>query len=240
MKNNVIILTSGLSGSSVLAGLLARAGWWQGDETFKKRDYDTHENSQLIALNRRLFDEAGYRGHYEMVFDPADIDCFADLSARIDLSDYRDFIAQCDRHTPWLWKDPRLWLTIHLWKDVFDLGEVKFIHLTRNPLQAWIAMTIRRQIQEFGYLKRYLDGIGDSNRRFLQQQGLDFLEMQYEDLVVDPDAALRRLNDFLGSALETADLQAVYRGRLYEKPKGIRDLATAALIYVRNYRERYR
>jgi hypothetical protein len=47
MRKNVIILTSGLSGSSVLAGLIANAGYWVGDETFKKDDYDTFENREL-------------------------------------------------------------------------------------------------------------------------------------------------------------------------------------------------
>ena len=47
---NTIILTSGLTGSSVLTGLLARGGFWAGDRTAKKKDYDTFENEELIRL----------------------------------------------------------------------------------------------------------------------------------------------------------------------------------------------
>ena len=43
--DNVIILTGGLTGSSVLAGVLAAAGYWSGEDTFKKRDYNTYENA---------------------------------------------------------------------------------------------------------------------------------------------------------------------------------------------------
>ncbi len=53
MKRNVIILTSGLTGSSVLSGLISRGGFWTGD-THKKEDYDTYENKRLIELNLSL------------------------------------------------------------------------------------------------------------------------------------------------------------------------------------------
>jgi hypothetical protein len=35
-KANVIIITAGETGSSVLIGLIARAGFWTGDETFQE------------------------------------------------------------------------------------------------------------------------------------------------------------------------------------------------------------
>ena len=57
---NVIILTSGVSGSSVLTGLIAKAGYWTGDTTAKK-EYETYENQELIDLNLRLFKESGFR-----------------------------------------------------------------------------------------------------------------------------------------------------------------------------------
>ena len=56
--DNVIILTGGLTGSSALAGLLAAAGFWSGENTFRKRDYNTYENSELIRLNRQLMQRA--------------------------------------------------------------------------------------------------------------------------------------------------------------------------------------
>ena len=53
-RDSVIILTGGLSGSSALAGLLSAAGYWSGEDTFRKRDYNTYENAELIRLNRQL------------------------------------------------------------------------------------------------------------------------------------------------------------------------------------------
>ena len=64
--DNVIILTGGLTGSSALAGLLAAAGYWSGEGTFRKRDYNTYENSELIRLNRQLMQRAGAGEEYTM------------------------------------------------------------------------------------------------------------------------------------------------------------------------------
>ena len=59
MKQNLIILTGGLSGSSVLAGLINKAGYWLGTKTTKVK-YDTFENSKLVELNIKLFRNSGY------------------------------------------------------------------------------------------------------------------------------------------------------------------------------------
>ena len=240
MKKNVIILTSGLAGSSVLAGLIARGGWWVGHETFEKVDYDTFENLRVIEVNRDLFAQLGYQGNYEMVFDPAEIGLFADRRLSFDVRPFRQLLAECDTHSPWLWKDPRLWLTIHRWVDYLDLDRVCFINLTRDPLQAWISLTNRRQIQEFGYLKSYLYGIRDSNRDFLVKQGAEHLEVQYEDLLIRPEQTIGKLNWFLDATLSVTDLEAIYRGRLYRKPRGVGDALKAGLIYAKNYRKRWR
>lgn len=240
MKKNVIILTNGLSGSSVLAGLVSRGGFWTGDETFKKPDYDTYENKRLVELNLQLFEQAGYQGNYDMVFNAAEIEYFANPQRPIDPTDYRDFLAACNEHSPWIWKDPRLWLTIHYWKDLLDLDQVRFINLTRDPIQTWVSVTIRRQIQEFAYLKAYLRGIRDSIRVFFADTGAEHLEMQFEELLLRPEQTIDRLNNFLDSSLQLSDLHAVYRGELYRKPKGFGDIVKAGLIYAKNYSERYR
>ena len=60
---NVIILTTGISGSSVLTGFLAKSGLWIGDETVYKDNitgkYETYENKKLVDLNDELIDEGG-------------------------------------------------------------------------------------------------------------------------------------------------------------------------------------
>src|SRR5215472_2573129 len=100
MKKNVIILTSGLTGSSVLTGLIARAGYWTGDRTHKKKEYDTYENEELIDLNRLIFEQAAYHGNYLMDFSPDVLARIGSLSSKD--SRFAQFVQKCDQHVPWV------------------------------------------------------------------------------------------------------------------------------------------
>jgi hypothetical protein len=237
---NVIVLTAGLAGSSLVAGLLADAGYWSGDGTVKKTDYDTHENQELVELNRRLLQEAGYRGKYELVFRAEDVRDIAERTRTVDPEPYRDFIERCGPHQPWLWKDPRLWLTIRFWQRHLDTGRIAFLLATREPSQAWISQTIRRQIQTPQYCRNYMEGVRASFLEFLDQNKLAHLELIYEDLLMKPEETILRLNTFLGCDIAMQNLSRACQGRLYRKRHGLLDYVTARAIYVKNYAIRYR
>jgi hypothetical protein len=239
MRKNVIILTSGLSGSSVLTGLIARAGYWTGEETFKKRDYETFENARLIELNLRLFKEAGYKGNYLLEFSEPAMNSIASLGAKVDRAAYRSFIEHCNEHAPWVWKDPRLWLTIRFWRDLLDLDQCRFILLTRGPMQSWISSTLRRQITTYRYSRNYERKIKESILAFFADNKLSHLHLQYETLISDPAAAIDRLNRHLDTSLMVDDLKAVYHKPLYKSPRNSwAKHVKAMLIYLKNYSER--
>ena len=238
-KKNLIILTNGLAGSSVLAGLLSRGGYWLGKETFKKHDYNTYENLQLVELNKDLFKQSKYSGKYEMVFDQKDIDHFINMRDSIDPTPFSSFIDTCNEHQPWLWKDPRLWLTIHYWKPLLNLDRIQFIVLTRDPMQTWISTTIRRQIQSPAYCKNYMESIHNSIITFLEKNQLPYLDLIYEDLITAPDDTIDKINIFTGNDLTKDDLKNVFKGTLGKKQRSLFDLIKASLIYAKNYRLRY-
>ena len=240
MKKNVIILTYGLSGSSVLTGLLVRDGYWPGAKTYVKPDYDTFENVRLIELNKQLFAAAHFSGNYENSYSPEALQAVTDLRSKVDPAPFRQFIAECDQHRPWIWKDPRLWLTIRYWADLLDLENIQFVLLTRTPLQSWISYNLRRQVQSYGYAQRYCTQIEASIERFLEDRRLARHEVLFDDLIVRPEATLEGLNAFLGTRLTAEDLQAVYNQPLRRAPRSTLDLVKAAMIYARNYGERQR
>lgn len=240
MKKNAVILTTGLSGSSVLTGLIARAGYWTGDQTYKKVDYDTHENAQLVDLHLRLLRDAGYTGDYIMEFSWHAIRQVAAAYGKVDPQPYREFLETCNAHRPWVWKDPRLWLTIRFWQPLLDLDGCRFIVLTRGLMHSWISATLRRQIQTVAYLKNYLNGITDSAIAFLHDNRLPYLQLSYEQLVVQPEPTIQRINAFLETALTIEDLRTVYTKPLYSTARSPLDYAKAVGIYLKNYRQRYR
>lgn len=239
MKQNVIILTSGLTGSSVLAGLLSRAGYWTGDSTHKKKDYDTYENEELIELNLQIFKEAGYRGDYLTQFSPEGIVQIGSLFHKSCNDAYRAFIDKCNQHRPWIWKDPRLWMTIHFWRNVVNLHDCKFLVLERNYRQMWVSTMLRRQIVTYRRSRAYEQHVKDSAVEFLKNNHLTYLSVRYEDLIVHPSQTIATLNAYLETGLTIEDLKHIYRKPLYRTPaSSTRDFIKAVLIYLKNYSQR--
>jgi hypothetical protein len=237
-RPNVIILTSGITGSSILAGFLARSGYWAGHTTVKK-EYDTFENAELVRLNQQIFRQAGYAGNYIKEVSTDAIARIASMHGECNDFLYREFVRKCAEHRPWIWKDPRLWLTIYFWRHIVNMDECRFILLTRDLVQAWVSGTLRRDIRSYDSLKQYETSIKNSILSFLRGNRLPYLHITYENLVARPDQTIRQLNRHLEADLTMSDLEGVYQGPLHRSPrKSVADFAKAVLIYLRHYPER--
>lgn len=235
---NVIVLTHGWTGSSVFAALAGAAGGWLGDATKLKPDYDTFENAELVDLNQQLLRRLAPGLNHEHSFDRESITRIVLRARQADLSDCKAFVDRCNAQAPWVWKDPRLTWTVRVWAPLLDLTQVRFLILTREPLQAWISANQRRHVQSYGFTARYNGEITASNLHFVESTGSPYLCLSFEDLLLRPEATLEALNGLFGSHLSKADLRSVCKLPLGRRSRGARDLALALLIYLRNYRER--
>ncbi len=235
MKKNIVILTNGLSGSSVTTGLLSRAGYWTGDRTFAKKDYNTNENSELIKLNNTIMRELGYTDDYTQRFSREAIAMIANRSGELDPTPYREFLERCNANQPWVWKDPRLWLTIRFWKHILDIENTQFILVSRDYQQIWISELHRRDIISPAYSRAYNEGIRRALLNFFEDNKLEYFDLWYEDLIVKPERTIARLNAYLDTQLSVDDLRKDFRGELYKKPRGFKDWLTAWAIYLKNY-----
>jgi len=236
---NAIILTSGITGSSVFTGLISRAGYWTGDTTFRKSEYDTYENEELIQLNEKLLKEAGYTGDYTREFSHDAISAVASLFGKTDARAYRIFVDKCNARRPWVWKDPRLWLTIRFWKNFLKLDDCRFILITRDLMQSWVSQTLRRRIQTYRYTRYYEEGIKNSIISFFTENNLRHLHLQYDELVFHPDKTLQAINGYLQTNLTVSDLSNVYHKPLYRRARrSMLEHVKAVLIYMKNYSER--
>jgi len=238
MNKNVIVLTHGWSGSSMLAALLGTAQYWLGDETVEKSDYDTFENRRLVELNRQMMAELGVTDTFEHEFSFESVLELERRADRLDWKLYRDFVETCERRAPWAWKDPRLTLTIRAWHRLLPADRTAFIVLTRDDRQAWASSNIRRHVQSIAYTQAYNHGVTRSNVAFLEQHALPYIKLSYEDLLLAPGPTLQRLNEFLCLAMTMDDLVTVSRGKLYKKSRTFGDYIVASLIFWKNYGER--
>lgn len=236
--HSTIILTHGWTGSSVFAALLGRAGAWLGSETVVKSDYDTHENSALVDINRDLMRRFGADVDHEHHFDLDDVLRIYDRSRGANLDTLRRFVGACDSHAPWAWKDPRLTWTMRIWHEVVNRDDLRFLVLVRDPTQAWITSNLRRHIQSASFTKAYNDGITRANLQFLQERRLPHLVCCFEDLLMAPSETLSRMNELLDCNLGMADLQSVCRLPLGRPSRGFGDWMKASAIYLKNYSER--
>jgi hypothetical protein len=227
-------LTTGLTGSSVVAGLLKHAGYWTGANTAKKADYDTFENSELVAANERLLIEAGSNVPFNTLFRRQEIEAIIARLRDVDLACYRRFVDECDRHRPWVWKDPRLRLTIRFWVPLLDRDSIRIVIITRQHSQAWISRVLRKYVETPRFWREYANEVRGSLLEFVNEHNLPHIELEYEKLLLRPEETLECLNDFLGTRISTHDLLRVYHGPLYRSRHGFVDHIIACLIFLKN------
>lgn len=237
---NVIILTTGISGSSVITGFLAKSGLWAGDDTVFKDNmtgkYETYENKDLVELNDSLIEEAGVGFVGKARYDAKARDKFNEIYAQIDTTKYNKFIEECNSHSPWIWKDPRLFLTIGFWRNCLDLTNTKIIVLHRNSYELWKSLTIKRIIYSYRYLKNSEDKTRGELLKYLESNGFSFISIEYDQFTRNPVTPINQLNKFIGANLKKENWDEIYRST--SKFSGYKRTLLAYLIYVKNYKDR--
>lgn len=235
---NIIVLTSGLSGSSVVTNLLSKAGYWTGDLTCQKTDYNTHENSQLVYLNDLLLKTVDYDKSYSVIVNSLKVTDVELLFDTIDLSPFKALINQCEKSKPWVWKDPRLWVTMPFWIQLLEKDSFHVVFVDRSVSQRWISELLRKNVQTYSYCKQYNFQIEQLIKKFIANHELKSCDVLFDHLVEQPRNTLLLINQFLGSSLTMDDLLAVYNKPLYKKVRGVNNLLQAVLIYLKNYQTR--
>jgi hypothetical protein len=237
---NVIILTTGISGSSVITGFLAKSGLWAGDDTVFKDNltgkYETFENKKLVDLNDSLLKEAGVEFDGKARYEASSRDKLNDLYAEIDTAKYNKFIEECNLHSPWIWKDPRLFLTIGFWINSLDLSNTKVVVLHRNSYELWKSLTIKRIIYSFRYLKNSEDKTRHELLNYLESNNFSYISLEYDQFTRNPVKSIQKLNEFIGTNLKKENWDEIY------KPTSLvsqyKRTLLVYLIYLKNYKSR--
>ncbi len=228
-RQNLVILTGGLNGSSVLAGLISQGAYWLGDETAQVA-YETFENQELVERNRDILAASGYGWDDPGDLPPPSIEAIIAAADEVDPAPYRALLERCEANQPWLWKDPRLCFTMHFWQRLHDFRSCKFIIMERELDQSWTGLVMRGKVRmPYDKFLQIQANTSEASRAFLAEHGIPYHRLTFEDLIVTPERALAGLNDFLDLELTLDDLTRVYRGQLYRRRWSRLDFAKGRL-----------
>ncbi|MDY0131704.1 MAG: hypothetical protein RBR53_03455 [Desulforegulaceae bacterium] len=217
MKKNIVVFTTGSSGSSVLTGLIATQGYWLGEET-KKLNFDTYENSELVDLNIEILKASGFGRRDCNDIPPPSIEKISQLKKTLNPDIFQKFIDKCNANGPWLWKDPRLSYTIHFWDQFSEVNNADFIFIDRDPFQSYSGLILSRKIpmsfKEHGQMN---SNYHKSYMKYLENNGLFDHKFVFEDLIINPQEFIKKINKIYNLNIEFKDLTNIYKGVLFKK-----------------------
>jgi hypothetical protein len=219
---------------------MARSGLWAGDKTVFKDNltgkYETYENRKLVELNDELVKLADINFESKTYYDATARDKFDNMYSLIDATKYNAFLDECNSHSPWIWKDPRLFLTIGYWKNLIDPNKTKIIVLYRNTYELWKSQAIKRIIYSYNYLKFSEENARHELTRYLETNNLSYTTLEYDQFCRDPSTSINKINDLLGSELTKEKWDDIYRPT--SRLSNYKRTLLAYLIYIKNYNSR--
>ncbi|HVS08891.1 MAG TPA: glycosyltransferase [Planctomycetota bacterium] len=204
---SVLVLGSGRSGTSMLAGTLARAGWYVGEDPYPARDSNPKgffETEEVNGINEALLAQAlpahprfgPMQRWLAEASGPLAFELTPELRARM---------ARLAERRPFAFKDPRFSYTLPVWREV--AGELACLCIFREP--AATAESIVRECAREEYLRdltmdfeRAARVWAAMYRSVLEQRsrGGDWLFLHYDQLF-EPEG-IARLEAFLGSCVD--------------------------------------
>jgi hypothetical protein len=217
MPKNVIVVGAPRSGTSLTSAIFARQGYFVGGAArpavVQGDDYNPFgyfEADDLIERNVALFRRVGYEFHNSWLFDPisADaIDRIAELTP--DVAD-RELLARYDTRSPWLWKDPRLCLTLPYWARLVDPSNTAVLLILRNPDDVY--WSFRRkgwcgcgETARQSALDRILQHM-QAAQAAVERLSIPHLTIEYDDFRNRPLPLAQQISELTGLHLTVEDL----------------------------------
>jgi hypothetical protein len=214
---NCLILGSGRSGTSMVAGTLSDAGYFMGDELTPPRQSNPKgffEDHHINSINEDLLDPVvptrpvfwgKERYRYRPLWWQRWLAC---LSVRTQIACSPEIAARIQsvtRREPYCFKDPRFCYTLNVWRPY--LKNVRFVCVFRSP--AVTAVSILKECRDAPYLHSLDMTFRQAIRVWTQMyrhvleihrfEG-DWLFLHYNQLLIEE--GLRRLETFLEARVD--------------------------------------
>lgn len=214
---NILVIGAPRSGTSLTTAIFARKGYHVGPmEEEGVRSGDEHnpfgyfEADDVIAQNVALFRRVGYAEHNTWLEQPITDAEIRALGALEPSDEDRAFLETYRAREPWVWKDPRLTLTLGYWWRLMDPERIRVVFAARDPRD------ILNSFLRMGWCTEAADSKAEALRRIHQhlqaardaiaQHDIPHIEINYREYLDDPEGVARRLGAFCGIELSAADL----------------------------------
>jgi hypothetical protein len=206
---SVVILGMPRSGTSLTSSIFARAGYYTG-ERLRPADAANplgyFQSEILTALNAALYARAGYPHHNTWLYEPIAPSTLERLEALPPTEEHRRFVAEFERHAPWVWKDPRLCMTLGFWWPLLDRERTRALLVRRDKAAIHHSFEVQNWLKD-GRLSRHevydrIDQHIEHALATMGRLGIPYLEVWYEDLLASPGPVIDRINAFTGASLQ--------------------------------------
>jgi hypothetical protein len=195
------------SGTSLAAEILGRLGLWIGaqETLIGPSDHNPRGHFELLAgvnFNNEVLLQTG--GTWD---DPPALESVDQLATRMRPPIETWYAGR----SAWVFKDPRLCLTLPLWMPALATFEVRIVHLVRHPRAVARSLVTRNAAMNDLPASRFAKGEmrtahaltlwAEYNRRaslYEERFGVPCLYVWYDQLVDTPRSQVRRLAEFVG------------------------------------------
>jgi hypothetical protein len=219
VPRNILVIGVPRSGTSLTTAVFARKGYhvgWIEDEGTRCGDernpFGYFEADDVIGKNVALFKRVGYGEHnswLRAMISEAHIRQIAELTPS---DDDRRFVDSYQARAPWIWKDPRLCLTLSYWWKLMDPQTTGVILTQRDvadvlrsfDVMGWIGEGEQKISREkaCARIERHLSAAGAA----IAALHIPHIAIDYREYLNDPQAVARRLSEFCGLHVSVHDL----------------------------------
>jgi hypothetical protein len=217
MPRNAIIVGMARSGTSAVAAIFARQGYYLGHSSERHiREGDSHnpfgyfEADDIINRNVAVLRRAGYDHHNTWLFDPIPAAAVERIQILDPAPEDRQLVEDYDERSPWLWKDPRLCFTLPYWWRLVDGKNTRVIIVRRDPLHVY--RSFRRmewcpsgEQARRALVERVEQHIGTAMAA-VEDHAIPHITIAYADFKHAPDAVARRISAVLDLEISVEDL----------------------------------
>lgn len=248
VPKNVIIVGMPRSGTSAVAAIFARRGYYTGyTGESHLREGDSHnpfgyfEADDLIDQNVEVLRRVGYEHDNTWLFDPIPSSASEQIPSLTPTNEHRRFVEGYSQRSPWFWKDPRLCFTLSYWWKLMAPADTRVIIVRREPMD--IYRSFRRmawcppgESARQAVIDRVEQHIAAASAA-VEDLAIPHITVAYADFKRAPDASARRISALLGIEVSVDDLD-VRPDLDHSTPRG--RIATAIRVGARQLPEPFR